>query len=722
MTYKRTAGDNGVTTYAYKNNGWLYTTTYPDSTVETLAYDGNGNLTSKVDGKSQTTTFTYDDINRLTQKEYHDSSTVVYTLDANGNVLTVDDANTDTDNEYDVLNRLTNVTDNEYTPSKVIEYTYWDDGTRKTLDGPETNDTVDYTYDMAKRLIEVELNSSTEEDIEYNALGQRVAITRGNNSVTLYNYDSTTQWLTLVNNKTSTNAVISSFAYTHDLIGNRLTMTLSGGDALDYTYDNNYRLVNEARAGGTSYVKAWTYDYAGNRLTQWDGAITTTYTYNNSNELSTEAFGITTTTYTYDDNGNQTGKADGTNTWVWTYNYENQITAYTDPVVTKNSTYLFDAMGRRIKKDIGSGILIRKIIHDGADCIASYDGSDAYQKGYVTPFLDENLLVSRTAGSSYYFQDGLGSVMNLNDSSEITQNTYEYTAFGESVSVSETFYNSFRYAGRSWDSESESYQNRERQYFPTIARFNRRDLIGYLDGINLYTYVRSNPVNLIDPWGTSWFNPLSWPGEIIEEVGKALENTGIVIIKQVGRTTQDISKVAKCPSNIVEGIITANEAKTKEGGMQFLTGVFGTIGLGSIFDEWVHPPTGGGRCPKRYAATIERTNLLIDRSAGRSGGMKNWHASSFFGMTHQAGLTELPWLWIAGVWHEVRPSDASAEYGSGDPNGQHGWVFVDSLGDIAANTLGMISGLLLPYSKKIEKSVGEVVRKLIPGPPEKGHW
>ena len=53
----------------------------------------------------------------------------------------------------------------------------------------------------------------------------------------------------------------------------------------------------------------------------------------------------------------------------------------------------------------------------------------------------------------------------------------------------------------------------------------------------------------------------------------------------------------------------------------------------------------------------------IDVEKGRSGGMKNWHASTFFGITHEAGITELPWLWLAGVYHEIDPTSIKAEYG-----------------------------------------------------------
>lgn len=38
-------------------------------------------------------------------------------------------------------------------------------------------------------------------------------------------------------------------------------------------------------------------------------------------------------------------------------------------------------------------------------------------------------------------------------------------------------------------------------YHPTLGTFIERDPIGYGDGMNLYEYVGSNPVNFVDPMG-----------------------------------------------------------------------------------------------------------------------------------------------------------------------------------------------------------------------------
>jgi len=98
--------------------------------------------------------------------------------------------------------------------------------------------------------------------------------------------------------------------------------------------------------------------------------------------------------------------------------------------------------------------------YDGQTVIADYNGSGVIQANYVTPFLDENLLISRSTGTYYYMQDGLGSVVQLINTSEMTQNSYDYNAFGEILSETENVQNRYKFTGREWDSESGSLHYR----------------------------------------------------------------------------------------------------------------------------------------------------------------------------------------------------------------------------------------------------------------------
>ena len=53
------------------------------------------------------------------------------------------------------------------------------------------------------------------------------------------------------------------------------------------------------------------------------------------------------------------------------------------------------------------------------------------------------------------------------------------------------------FTGREWDSETGLYYYRARYYDPRIGRFISEDPIRFRGGMNFYSYVLNNPVNLL---------------------------------------------------------------------------------------------------------------------------------------------------------------------------------------------------------------------------------
>ncbi|MBI5360699.1 MAG: RHS repeat-associated core domain-containing protein, partial [Planctomycetes bacterium] len=139
----------------------------------------------------------------------------------------------------------------------------------------------------------------------------------------------------------------------------------------------------------------------------------------------------------------------------------------------------------------------------GNDTLAEVNpATQAITATYNTPFLDENISMSRGGQSYYYMQDGLGSVRQLlNPLTQQPLNSYDYNAWGESVSEQELVPNTFKYTGREWDNETSNYYFRSRYYSPAIGKFNQKDGIGFDGGFNLYIYVENNPNISTDPFG-----------------------------------------------------------------------------------------------------------------------------------------------------------------------------------------------------------------------------
>jgi RHS repeat-associated protein len=89
-----------------------------------------------------------------------------------------------------------------------------------------------------------------------------------------------------------------------------------------------------------------------------------------------------------------------------------------------------------------------------------------------------------------------------------------FDSFGNRVSSDKTT-DPHSYFGGQWDYYGDSQTGLELLgspfYDPQTGRFITRDPIGAVGGANLYAYTGDNPMNAIDPSGTS----IEWYGHII---------------------------------------------------------------------------------------------------------------------------------------------------------------------------------------------------------------
>jgi len=100
----------------------------------------------------------------------------------------------------------------------------------------------------------------------------------------------------------------------------------------------------------------------------------------------------------------------------------------------------------------------------------------------------------------------LGSTTGLTDSNGVVTESASYDSFGRTISSNLT--TRYQYTGREYDEYTGLMFYRARFYDPQIGRFISEDPIGFAGGINLFDYVKSNPVLYRDPTGLRRCHPL----------------------------------------------------------------------------------------------------------------------------------------------------------------------------------------------------------------------
>ncbi|MEN6383983.1 MAG: hypothetical protein ABFD79_02165 [Phycisphaerales bacterium] len=278
---------------------------------------------------------------------------ITFVYDSVGNRISMTDTSGTTSYSYDYLGRLTSVTNPN---NKTISYQYDASGNRTQMTDPSNNITT-YSYDDDNRLEEVETSAGST-IYQYDSFGRQTRVDYPNGTYTEYTYHPQRHWLTSVTNKDSSDATLSSYTYTYDDVGNRLTVTEADSSLVTYQYDDIYQLTSEARTGTNAYSITYQYDDVGNRTQMIKNAATTTYTYNNDNQLTAELTNGVTTAYNYDNNGNLTSKAVGGSTTTYAWDWRNMLVSVTESAGT--TVYQYDGAGNRANKTV-SGVKTKYI-------------------------------------------------------------------------------------------------------------------------------------------------------------------------------------------------------------------------------------------------------------------------------------------------------------------------------------------------------------------------
>jgi len=298
------------------------------------------------------------------------------------------------------------------------------------------------------------------------------------------------------------------------------TCTVDGdanGSTTTFHYDRVNRLTSATTSVGEDYT--YSYDPAGNRLTQTVDGLTTTYQYDEADRL-TNVNGVS---YTWDDNGNLL--ADGVNTY--TYDAANRLTAVNGG--DSSFTFAYDGLGNRYQSTAYGQTTTYALDLAGGLSQVLFDGTNTYLYGL------DRLAQQSTSGTGYFLPDGLGSLRQLANASGMVGEPWAYDPFGNPLGSSGNNPSNYGYAGEWTDGTGLQYL-RARYYAPAQGRFITRDPFpGYLNQpstLHPYVYVTNDPVTLTDPSGENPFLIAAGVGGLL---GGAIYGYGSQVVRNLGQ-------------------------------------------------------------------------------------------------------------------------------------------------------------------------------------------
>jgi RHS repeat-associated protein len=491
--------------------------TYPDnpSDTRTYSYDATGHRISRVDQNGQTTTYQYNDFYYMTNRAYSAGPNDQFIYDLGGrrtNAIRNGWTNTFT---YDGANRLLADAQN----GRTVAYAYIIPSGIRIISYPGGT-IVTETNDLRSRLVQVNDGGSPALTQYTYDLDNNVLIRTNRNGTTADYAYNPNDWITNLTHSNAS-ALIAGFGYTYDNEGNKAyQMNLSvPSDSEGYSYDALYRLTNfdiGALSGGVILSpltdESYNLDAVGNWTSFTSNAATQTRTHNAVNELLT----INGSPLKYDDNGNLTN--DGQ--YAYAYDVENRVTNVTrDSDSALVGQYAYDALGRRISAIVNPAppSATNVFFYDGDRILEEQNAGGTTQATYTYGnYVDEVLTMVRGGQTYCYHPNALFSLEVLTDSTGTPVERYKYDAYGEPTVMDGSYNplppnawgtphsavtNFYLFTGRELGEESGLYFYRSRYYDPFKGRFLQRDRVDYIDGLNLYEFLKSRPTRFLDAFG-----------------------------------------------------------------------------------------------------------------------------------------------------------------------------------------------------------------------------
>ncbi len=392
---------------------------------------------------------------------------------------------------YDAADHLAKVA---YPDGTFLAYSY-DSAGRRVQMQDQTGFTVNYSYDALGRLSQLtDGGGASIVQYSYDSVGRLARQDMGNGTFTTYAYDADSEIVGIVTHAPD-GTVLDQLLYTYDNAGRPISMTTLSG-TFTYGYDADSQLTTVQEPDGT--LIKYDYDAVGNRVSVTTNGAAAAYATNDVDEYTSGG----NTTFTYDNAGNLITQSGPDGTTKYSYDVSGRLTGVISSSGT--TTYQYNALGNLVSQ-VQNGQQTNFLVDPTG--LSNIVGEFTSSGTAVAQFSYGNGLASQVQGdgtTSYYNFDAIGNTTSLTNAAGAVVNQYGWLPFGESLNSTTGVANPFTFGGQQGvlDVGNNLYLMRNRAYSSQVGRFLQPDPTGFLGGdVNLYRYARNNPVTEIDPTG-----------------------------------------------------------------------------------------------------------------------------------------------------------------------------------------------------------------------------
>ena len=467
----------GPTQYTYNRDRQLTAVTRPDGKSISLGYDAAGRLGTLTIARGAYQ-YGYDTTGRLSTIAAPDGGGLAYSYD--GSLLTGADWSGTVaasirfgyDNDFTLSDESVACPSQWNAACQAVSYSYDND---KLLIGAGA---LTLTRNPQNGLLTGTSIGAIADSWTYNEFGEPASYAAVINGTTpqlteQYTRDDAGR---IVTRSETIDGTTSVYGYGYDTAGRLTTVTRNGTASASYTYDDNSNRLTKTTATTT---EIGTYD-AQDRMLTYAGA---TYAYTANGELQSKTDATGTTTYEYDELGNLT-----------------KVTLSDGRVIE----YVIDGQNRRIGKKV-NGVIVQRLVYSdqlrpAAEVDANGDVVTRFVYGSRSNVPD---LIIKGDTTYRVLSDHLGSpriVLDLNTGAVAER--IDYDEFGNVLGDTAPGFLPFGFAGGLYDSDTKLVRFGARDYEARAGRWTSKEPMLFGGGDpNLYAYVFSDPVQLVDPNG-----------------------------------------------------------------------------------------------------------------------------------------------------------------------------------------------------------------------------